>query len=292
MNLTLLRAFHLVAQAGSFTGAARAGAASQPTLSAQVRALEAGSGATLFNRSGRTISLTPLGDSLLAITTRLFAAEDEARALLAGTLTLTRGQLRVAADSPTHVMPLLTRLKRQHEGVTFTLRIGNSSDVIHRVLDFAADVGVTAKQTSDPRLHSQKLRSDRLVLFVPTHHPWAQRHSISMAELADRDLVVRERGSITREVFETRLAEGGVLPRRMIEVQTREAVREAVIADFGIGIVFESELGQDTNTHPIAVCDADLTVTEYLICLEERRALPLVRSFLRAAEDGAATMAV
>jgi LysR family transcriptional regulator, low CO2-responsive transcriptional regulator len=284
MTITQLRAFHLVAQAGSFTGAARAGAASQPTLSAQVRALEAGPGAMLFNRSGRTITLTPLGESLFAITTRLFAAEGEARALLAGTLTLTRGQLRVAADSPTHVMPLLTRLKRQHEGVTFTLRIGNSSDVIHRVLEFAADVGVTAKQTSDPRLHSQKLRSDRLVLFVPAHHPWARRGSVAMAELTDQDLVIRERGSITREVFEARLAESGAHPRRMVEVQTREAVREAVIGDFGIGIVFESELGQDTHTHPIAVSDADLTVTEYLICLEERRNFPLVRGFLLAAE--------
>lgn len=284
MNLTLLRAFHQVAQAGSFTGAARAGAASQPTLSSQVRALEAGSGAALFNRSGHTISLTPLGHSLLALTTRLFAAEEEAQALLAGTLTLTRGQLRIAADSPTHVMPPLSELKRWYEGVTFTLRIGNSAEVIHRVLDFEADVGVTAKQTSDPRLYCRKLRSDRLVLFVPVHHPWARRRSVAIAEVANRDLVIRERGSITREVFEDRLAEHGVRPRHLVEVQTREAVREAVIAGFGIGIVFSTELGQDFQTRPIAVRDADLLVTEYVICLEERRGLPLVRGFLQAVE--------
>jgi aminoethylphosphonate catabolism LysR family transcriptional regulator len=284
VNLTLLRAFHLVAQAGSFSGAARAGAASQPTLSAQVRTLEASSSAALFNRSGRTISLTPLGQNLFALTTRLFAAEEEAQALLAGTLTQTRGQLRVAADSPTHVMPPLAELKRRHEGITFTLRIGNSSEVIHRVLDFEADVGVTAKQSSDRRLYSRKLRSDRLVLFVPTHHAWARRRSVAIAELASQDLVIRERGSITREVFESRLAERGVRPRHLVEVQTREAVREAVIADFGIGVVFGSELGQDLQTHPIAVRDADLIVNEYLICLKERRGLPLVRSFLEAAE--------
>ena len=284
LNSTLLRAFHQVALAGSFTGAARAGAASQPTLSAQVRALEAGSGVALFNRSGRTISLTPLGHSLFALTTRLFAAEDEARALLAGTLTLARGQLRVAADSPAHVMPPLAQLKRWHEGVTFTLRIGNSSEVIGHVLDFEADVGVTAKQTSDPRLYSRKLRRDRLVLFVPTQHGWARRRSVRIAELTERELVIRERGSITRELFETRLAESGVRPRHLIEVQTREAVREAVLAGFGIGIVFKSELGEDAQTHPISVGDVDLVVTEYVICLEERRGLPLVRSFFQAAE--------
>ncbi len=285
MNSTLLRAFHRVAQAGSFTGAARAGSVSQPTLSAQVRALETSYAVSLFNRHGRRISLTPIGQSLLAITTRLFAAEDEARDLLAGASVLTRGHLRVAADSPAHAMPLLAALKRKHAGLTFSLRIGNSTDVIHSVLDFEADVGIMARQTSDPRILSLRLRNDRLVLFVPRWHTWAHRRSVRMRELAGRDVVIRERGSITREVFELRLAESEVRPGRLVEVQTREAVREAVLADFGIGIVFESELGQDAQTHSLQVRDADLLVAEYLICLEERRGLPLVRGFLDIARD-------
>jgi len=283
MNLTLLRAFHLVAQAGGFTQAARTGAASQPTLSAQVRTLEASYGVALINRYGRGITLTPVGQSLFTITAKLFSAEDEATALLAGERVLTRGQLRVVADSPTHVMPLLAMLKQRHEGLTFTLRVGNSSEVIHKVLDFEADVGVTARQTSDPRIFSQVLRQDRLVLFVSARHVWARRSRVSITELQSHDLVIRERGSVTREVFEARLVERGVRPRRLIEVQTREAVREAVLAGFGIGIVFESELGDDRQTHPISVGDADLLVTEYLICLEERRTLPLVRGVLDAA---------
>ncbi|HEY6431272.1 MAG TPA: LysR substrate-binding domain-containing protein [Acetobacteraceae bacterium] len=289
MNLTLLRAFHAVAQAGGFTQAARTGAASQPTLSAQVRALEASFGVALFNRSGRGISLTPLGQSLSAITARLFAAEDEASSLLAGARVLIRGQLRVMVDSPTHVMPLLAVLKRRYEELTFTLRVGNSSEVIHRVLDFEADVGVTARQTSDPRIFSRVLRRDRLVLFVSAQHAWARRASVGIGELEAHDLVIRERGSITREVFEARLADHGVRPRRLIEVQMRESVREAVIAGFGIGIVFESELGEDAQTHAVAVRDADLLVTEYLICLEERRGLPLVRGFLDAAAEAGDT---
>ena len=66
-----------------------------------------------------------------------------------------------------------------------------------------------------------------------------------LADVAGRDLVVRERGSITREVFETRLAEAGLSPGTLIEVQTREAVREAVAAGFGVGVVFESEFGNE-----------------------------------------------
>ncbi|MGH7056443.1 MAG: LysR substrate-binding domain-containing protein [Acetobacteraceae bacterium] len=278
VNLTLLRAFHRVAQAGGFTAAARAAAVSQPTLSAQVRALEAGYGVSLFDRRGRHIQLTPLGQRLLGISARLFAAEAEVRDLLGDAAVLAHGQLRVAADSPTHVMPLLAALKQRHAGLVFSLRTGNSSDVIRRVLEYECDVGVMAKPVSDPRLHVLPIRDDRLVVFVPVHHRFARRRTLGMAELAGSDLVLRERGSITREVFEARLADRAILPGRLLEVETREAVREAVLAGFGVGVVFESELGHDPATRSLEVRDADLAVTEYLICLEERRRLPLVES--------------
>ena len=212
MSLTGLKAFHLVAQAGSFTRAARAGHVSQPTISAQVRALEDAHGARLFDRHGRAVSLTPLGHRLVEITTRLFGAEEEANALLSGARTLVTGHLRIAADSAAHAMPLLAELKRRHGGLTFSLSMGNSSEVVSQVLDYAADIGVTAKQTSDPRIHRIHLRDDRLVVFVPLAHPWSRRRTVRMRDLAGQDLVTRERGSITREVFETRLAEAGIRP--------------------------------------------------------------------------------
>lgn len=283
MNLTQLRAFHLVARAGSFSLAARTEGLSQPTLSAQVRALEATYGVGLFDRKGRGVALTPIGQSLHAVTLRLFAAEDEAQALLAGTRALTRGHLRVSADSAYHVMPILAALKHRHSGLTFALKIDNSAAVLDQLIDHRADVAVMAKMTSDTRLYSMKLREDRLVLFVPRGHALAARRRLRLADLTARDMVVRERGSITREVFETRLAQAGIKPGTLVEVQTREAVREAVAAGFGIGVVFESEFGNDPRFHPIRVADADLAVGEYVVCLEERRRLALVRAFLEVA---------
>jgi LysR family transcriptional regulator, low CO2-responsive transcriptional regulator len=285
MSQSALRAFHLVAQSGGFTKAAQAGGVSQPTLSAQVRALEEANGIRLFDRRGRNVALTPLGQNLHAITARLFAAEDDAKALLAGARNLARGHLRVAADSATHVMPLLAELKQRRPGLTFSLAVGNSSDVLRQVLDHAVDVAVMAKHVSDPRVHSLRLRTDRLVLFVPRSHPWGSRKSVALEALAGQDLVIRERGSITREVFEARLAEAGVKPGALVEVQTREAVREAVAAGFGIGIIFDSEFGQDPASAKLTVKGADLNVAEYVVCLEERRRLPLVRALLELVPD-------
>lgn len=288
MNLTQLRAFHLVAAAGSFTLAARTAGLSQPTLSSQVRMLEEAYGVNLFDRKGRGAQLTPIGQSLHRITAQLFAAEEEARILLAGTRWAVRGHLRVAADSAYHAIPVLAAMRDQHRGLSFQLRVGNSADVISFLLGFEVDVAVTAHPVSDPRLIAEPLRRDRLVAFVPVGHPWAERGTLCIEDIAGCDLVIRERGSITREVFERRLAEAGIRPGTLFEVQTREAVREAVASNFGVGVVFLSEFGVDPRFRALPVAGPGLEVGEYAVTLVERRRLALVSLFFDAAKALAA----
>lgn len=288
MTPTQLRAFHLVAEAGSFSAAARASGLSQPNLSSQVTALEQAYGVRLFDRRGRSVVPTETGRQLHGITTRLFAVQDEARALLAGEQALTRGHLRIAADSAHHVVPIMAALRDATEGLTFALAIDNSAVVLDRLLRHEADVAVMAKSVSDPRLHAVRLRTDRVVLFVPAHHALARRGRAPLSSLAGQSLVLRERGSITREVVEQAMAAADIQPDALVEVQTREGVREAVAAGFGIGAVFASELGDDRRFRSIVVTDADLHVAEYAVCLQERRRVALVRAFMDKATQLAA----
>ena len=118
--------------------------------------------------------------------------------------------------------------------------------MLERLLRHEADVAVMAKSVSDPRLHAVRLRTDRLVLFAPARPSrWPRRGRAPLAALAGQELVLRERGSITREVLEQAMAAADIQPGAIVEVQTREGVREAVAAGFGIGAVFASELGED-----------------------------------------------
>jgi aminoethylphosphonate catabolism LysR family transcriptional regulator len=284
MTPSQLRAFHLVAESGSFSAAARASGQSQPNLSGQVTALEKAYGVRLFDRRGRQVVPTETGRQLQGITARLFAVQDEAQALLAGEQTLTRGHIRIAADSAHHVVPIMAALRQHARSVTFALAIDNSAIVLDRLLRHEADVAVMAKNVSDPRLHSVRLRTDRVVLFAPANHPLAKRGRAPLAALAEQELVLRERGSITREVLEQSMAASGVQPRAIVEVQTREGVREAVAAGFGVGAVFESEMGNDRRFRAIVVGDTDLAVAEYAVCLQERRRGALVRAFMDEAQ--------
>lgn len=280
MTPTQLRAFHLVAESGSFSAAARDSGLSQPNLSGQVTALEKAHGVRLFDRLGRSVVPTETGRQLQEITARLFAAQDEAQALLAGEQALTRGHLRIAADSAHHVVPIMAALRKRASSVTFALAIDNSAEVLKRLLRHEVDAAVMAKSVSDPRLYTVRLRSDHIVLFAPRGHALAARRRTPLSALAEQDLVLRERGSITREVLEQAMAAADIRPRTIVEVETREGVREAVAAGFGIGAVFASELGEDRRFHAIVVNDTDLAVAEYAVCLQERRRVVLVRAFM------------
>jgi DNA-binding transcriptional ArsR family regulator len=137
MTPTQLRAFHLVAEAGSFSAAARASGLSQPNLSGQVTALEKAYGVHLFDRRGRTVTPTETGRQLHGVTTRLFALQDEAQALLLGEQALTRGHLRIAADSAHHV-PIQRMPNVSLQPGTEDLSTG---DLISRVTDGIYIVG-------------------------------------------------------------------------------------------------------------------------------------------------------
>jgi DNA-binding transcriptional LysR family regulator len=285
MNLTHVLAFQRVAAAGSFTTAAQLAGVSQPTLSSQVRALEAVMGTPLFARDGRRIRLTNAGEHLHEATARLAIAIEEVERIVHGARRETRGSLRISADSAIHVLPVLSRLKARSPAFRFSLRISNSAEVIAEVLRGTADIGVTARWTEDPRLHTLRIRDDRLVVMLEANDPLARRRRVSVAALAGRDVVVRERGSITREAAENVLTYHRVRTGSVFDVATREAVREAVAAGFGYGIVFASEAGTDPRLRSVAIDDADVRVAEFVICRTDRRELgPIARFFDAAGE--------
>ena len=82
MKYTQVRSFHAVAKAGSFTGAAKDLNVSQPTITEQVKELEATYGIEVFNRAQRKVKLTATGRSLFEITQRLFGVVGETESFL------------------------------------------------------------------------------------------------------------------------------------------------------------------------------------------------------------------
>jgi DNA-binding transcriptional LysR family regulator len=191
MNHARLRSFHAVAAQGSFTRAAQRLGVSQPTLSAQVKALERDYGVALFARRGRGIALTQLGERLREVTQRLFAVEQEAAELMSHAGALATGELRLGADSPAHAVPFLAAFRRKHPGIALTLAIGNAEEVLDGLLQQRSDAAVVADLAEDQRFEAIRCGRHRLVALVPREHALARRHSVRLAMLAALPAVMR-----------------------------------------------------------------------------------------------------
>lgn len=283
-SVTQLRAFHFVATAGGYSQAAREMASSQSALSGQVRQLEAASGVVLFERGPRGVTLTSDGEALYEVTSRLFLALTEAGNMLKSRK-MDGGRLRLASDGTVHSLPILGALRRHRPKLVFSMQLHNSDSVIEQITQYRADVGITAQLPKDSRFHVQPLARMSIGIFMPKTHPWAKRETVAVKELERMPFVLRERGSRTREVFEQNLAAHGVTIGDIMEVSARDGVREAVAAGFGLGVIADLEFGFDTRLHFLPLRDAQVAINEYVVCLDERRRMPMIADFFKCAAD-------
>ncbi|MFN3824331.1 MAG: LysR substrate-binding domain-containing protein [Pseudorhodobacter sp.] len=292
MRYVQLRAFHYVATTGGFSRAAEALRLTQPAVSDQVRKLEDEYDVLLFSRARKQITLTPEGEHLLQITRRMFDNEREAHDLLSERLAFRSGNLRIIADSAHHLTHLLTRFRQKYPSVRITVQAGNTGAVISSLQRYEADLGVLGELPDQQQFEIVELGCSPIIAFAARTHPVATRPSLSLRDLQDLPLVLREEGSRTRSKLEQAAAAAGVILQPVIVAEGREAVREIVAAGAGVGFVSAAEFGEDRRLKRIELDGASgLTMDESIICLPERRSGKLVSAFLDLARSGGLTAA-
>lgn len=284
MYYAQLRAFHAVAQHGGFTRAAERLGLTQPTLSDQVKRLERDFDVELFTRGRRRTQLTETGQRLFELADAMLDMENRAVAMLAETRELRAGHLTIAADAPFHLLQVIGAFRRRYPEVTLAVAIGNSAEVMDRLADYRADIGVLANAPEDPRFRTVVLRDDPLVAVVPADHPFAAAAEVPFGQLIGENLVLREVGSTTRRLVEDEFRRRGVPLPAVIAVEGRESVREAVAADIGIGFVSEAEFGFDARLAMVRIADCELRMREYMVALEARLRTRAVAAFWAEAE--------
>ncbi|RUX08304.1 MULTISPECIES: LysR substrate-binding domain-containing protein [unclassified Mesorhizobium] len=285
MRYVQLRAFHQVAISGGFSRAAEALFLTQPAISDQVRKLEEEYDVLLFNRNKKQVTLTHSGQKLLEITHRMFDTEQQALELLTESRALRSGTLRIVADAAHHLLHILGSFRARYPGVQVSVRAGNTETVISSLYSYDADIGVLGEVPAGRDFEVLKLNSTPIIAFTSIDHPLAGKKSLTLKQLAQESLVMRERGSKTRQKLEDLAATSKVELRPVIEAEGREAVREIVASGAGIGFVSAAEFGQDSRLVPITIDAPETLMDEALICLRERSGGKLVRAFLDMARS-------
>ncbi|GHB63254.1 transcriptional regulator [Streptomyces cirratus] len=251
-DLGALELLLAVARVGSLSGAARGLGITQPAASSRIRAMETRLGVALVDRSPRGSTLTAEGALVTDWARRVVEA---AEAFDVGAQAL-RGRrdsrLRVAASMTIaeYLLPgWLIALRGQRPGTAVSLHAGNSAIVAGLVLAHEADLGFVEGLSVPEGLDSVVIAQDRLVVAVAPGHPWARRsRGVEAAELAATPLILRERGSGTRQVLDAALAAAGGLAQPLLELASTTAVKSAALSGAGPCVLSELAVGDELGS--------------------------------------------
>lgn len=283
MRHTQLRAFHHVALHGGFSRAAKALNMTQPSLSDQVKRLEQTYDVLLFVRDARAVRLTDAGERLFRLTREWFELEERIGGLLDQSRAAVTGTLRIVADSAIHVTDAVRRFRAAHPKVFVALHTGNTEEVLRRLRNYEAEVGVVGNMVPAPDLDLVDLGHTPLVAMARKGYLPKSQSVLTFRDLVRHPLIFRERGSRTRQNLEDEAARHKIRLKPALEVEGREAMREIVAVGTGIGIVSDAEFGHDKRLVRVPIDGVGMGMSESLVTLSARRDVPVIRAFLKLA---------
>jgi DNA-binding transcriptional LysR family regulator len=233
-DLTALDLYASVVELGSLGRAAKVHGIAQPSASSRIRNLERQLGVILLDRSPTGSVPTSEGIVVSGWTDAILRAAHELEAGLVALKSERVGRLRIAASYTIaeYLLPgWLGRFLREHPGDTVALDVANSTAVLAQLERGDADIGFIETPLPTPAMTEVIVGHDELIAVVPPTHPWGSGDVVTLAELAATPLVMREKGSGTREAFEEALREADLgLPVSVLELGSTSAVRSAVLS--------------------------------------------------------------
>ena len=251
MTLTELKYIVAVARERHFGRAADACYVSQPTLSVAIRKLEEELGVTLFERGGAEISITPIGERVVAQAQRVLEETANLREIARQGHDPLAGPLRVGVIHT--IGPyLLPRLVPAQIAITPQMPLILQENFTARLLELLRqgeiDCAIMALPFPDAGLEVRPLYDEPFVVAVPRKHPWASRTSISAAELKDETMLLLGTGHCFRDqVLEVcpelaRFSASSDGIQRSFEGSSLETIRHMVAAGIGITVLPVSSL--------------------------------------------------
>ncbi|WP_281930240.1 LysR family transcriptional regulator [Roseibium album] len=248
MELTLIKTFLAVAEAGSFRGASRDLRRGQPSISRAVQRLEDALGVSLFERKSTGVTLTFAG-TRFAARARVFLREVELAAEEAALNAIAeRGNLHVGLIVSLSLGParkLVQNFSRVHDDVDIRMYEDDRSDLLvklsHRQLDVVVAAGEPETCTGDGLL----LAKEDVFIAVPAGHEYALRTCVDWCEIRDLEFVVsaREPGPEIHEYLVRKITDLGRSARVTRHHVGREGIMNLVGLGFGVSVVAEHWTG-------------------------------------------------
>lgn len=259
MDFDQLITFLQVAELGNFSRAAEKVLRSQPAVSAQIRQLEDEYGTRLFDRTKKSVTLTPAGELLLEYVKRLIALRQDSLRAIADSGTETRGVLSIGANETTflYVLPdTLARYHRLYPQVRITVYRNFSHKVLQKVEDDEVELGIVTIPVRSTSLSAISIFRDPLVWIAGKATEIAKRDAVTLEELAQEELILHKMGSL-RRLMDKQLRPFRPQLRVTMELTSAEMVKKFVAAGLGVSMISESFVQEELREGKLKILKTD-----------------------------------
>ena len=254
-DLTDLRLFLHIVEAGSITHGAERMHLALAAASTRVRNMELALGTKLLERERLGVQPTPAGRTLVHHARILLQQAERMRGELGAYADGLRGQIRLLSNTNALLEFLpepLSAFLASHPQVNIDLEERLSDEIVASVADGTADIGIVASTVALTGLETLPFRTDRFVLVVAPGHALASRDRVAFADLLDLDFVGLDRASALQRFLSDKADRIGRRLKLRVQLRSFDAVCRLVECGVGIGIVPETTALRNARTMAIS----------------------------------------
>ncbi|MDH5613368.1 MAG: LysR family transcriptional regulator [Gammaproteobacteria bacterium] len=286
MHLTLrqIEVFNAVVKHLNYTRAAEELHLSQPAVSMQIRQLEDNIGLSLFEQLGKQMFMTDAGREMYAYGRDIVDLLDEVDKVFQSIKGLGQGELSISvATTASHFATrLLAAFSKLHEGITISLDVTNRETLRRQLDNNERDLVIMGQPPEGLEVEADAFMENPLVMIAPAGHLLVGRKKIPLEHFSKESFVVRETGSGTRSAIKRFFDQHGVYFNTGIEMTSNEAIKQAVEAGLGLGIVSIHTLELELETKRLMILDVeDFPIQRYWYILQRKgkRLSPVAKAF-------------
>jgi LysR family transcriptional regulator, low CO2-responsive transcriptional regulator len=286
MNMTFrqLRLLESVARNSSFTRASEELHLTQPAVSTQIKQLEQEVGMPLFEQLGKKIFLTEAGKEMYAFSRGIAQQFRDIESVIDDMKGVKRGTLSLSVTSTgKYFAPyLLAEFVKHHPGTQVHLEVTNREQLVEALQENIPDMAIMGTPPDNLELTAQAFMQNPLVIIARPDHPLAQISRIPLSRLVEENFILRERGSGTRNAVERFFEQRDIKLNTSMEMSRNEAIKHAVMAGLGLGIVSLHTLEFELALGRIAILSVEgfpIMKEWYLVHRTGKRMSPIAQAF-------------
>ncbi|MCL2481431.1 MAG: LysR family transcriptional regulator [Spirochaetaceae bacterium] len=251
MNLYHLKTFYYTAKCKSLTKAADILCITQPAVTKQIKQLQSYYDLKFLDIIGKKVILTDAGEHLFSIADKIFDMESQAEESIKDFQHFSKGKISILSCESfgAYYLPYIIKYyNKYNHDINISMLIGHNESIIENTAELNNDIGFISKPIQNPKISVQEILEDNIVCILPHDYPLKRKDRLEITDIDGCDLIVHEKGSVTRKITESFIRKNKINANIHYEISNNETIKRLVEQGLGIAFISNNMVSEEVKT--------------------------------------------